>query len=114
MNTLSATLAQANRGWAQIVGSPMFLIMILILVMWIFMMKSKRNQDRRRQELLNQIKKGDRIQTIGGILGTVVEVRDQDDEIVVKVDESSNTKMRFIRAAIHRVIGEDKDKGQTK
>jgi preprotein translocase subunit YajC len=40
------------------------------------------------------------------VLGTVVDVRD--NEVVVKVDESSNTKMTFIRSAIHRVISEKK------
>ena len=43
---------------------------------------------------------------IGGILGTVVEARDTD--VLLKVDESSNTKIRFSRNAIHRVVDEDK------
>jgi preprotein translocase subunit YajC len=41
------------------------------------------------------------VQTIGGILGAVVEVRDED--VVLKVDESSNTKIRVIRDAIKSV-----------
>jgi preprotein translocase subunit YajC len=56
--------------------------------------------------MLGQLKKGDRIQTIGGVLGTVVEARDT--EVLVKVDESSNTKIRFARSAIHRVLEDDK------
>jgi preprotein translocase subunit YajC len=56
--------------------------------------------------MLSELKKGDRVQTIGGILGTVVEARDT--EILVKVDESSNAKIRFSRSAIHRVIEEEK------
>jgi preprotein translocase subunit YajC len=71
------------------------------------MMRSKKNQDRSRQDMLKQLKRGDRIQTIGGIIGTVVEARE--DEVLVKVDESSNTKLRFVRSAIHRVIT-DSDK----
>ena len=44
----------------------------------------------------------------------VVQIRDvqkprpQADEVLVKVDESSNTKIRFSRSAIHRVVEEDK------
>ena len=56
--------------------------------------------------MLDTLKKGDRVQTIGGVLGTVVEARDTD--VLVKVDESSNTKIRFSRNAIHRVLDEDK------
>ena len=55
---------------------------------------------------INQLKRGDRIQTIGGILGTVVESRE--DEVIVKVDESSNTKIHFTRSAIHRVLDGEK------
>ena len=54
--------------------------------------------------MLGGLKKGDRIQTIGGILGTVVEARETD--VLVKVDESSNTKIRFSRSAMHRVVDE--------
>jgi preprotein translocase subunit YajC len=43
--------------------------------------------------------------TAGGILGSVVEVRDT--EVVLKVDESSNTKIKFTRDAIKRVLTED-------
>jgi preprotein translocase YajC subunit len=42
--------------------------------------------------------------TIGGIVGTVVATRD--DEVVLKVDESTNTKMTFVRKAIQRVLPE--------
>ena len=57
-------------------------------------------------ESLKQLKRGDRIQTIGGILGNVLRV--EENRIEVKVDETNNTKMWFTRNAIHRVIDEDK------
>jgi len=104
LTTALAILAQQAPQWVNIFRSPLTLVFVLIIFMWIFMINSKRKQDRRRQDMLKQIKKGDRIQTIGGILGTVVEVREQDDEVVVKVDESSNAKIRFIRGAISRVV----------
>lgn len=114
MNLLSEIIAAGGPQFLQFFATVPGLLLVLVVVMWIFMIKSKKAQDRKRQELLNQVKKGDRIQTIGGILGTVVEVREQDDEVVVKIDESTNTKMRFVRAAIHRVIADDKEKAQAK
>ena len=92
--------------WAKLFTDPIWMIIILMMVFYIFMMRSKRGQDRKRQDMLAQLKKGDRIQTIGGILGTVVEARDAD--VLVKVDESSNTKIRFARSAIQRVVEEEK------
>lgn len=84
-----------------------FLPWILIAVaFYFFLLRPKNKQEKQRVAMLNSLKKGDRIQTIGGILGTVVESRD--DEVVVKVDETSNTKLTFSRSAIHRVREEEK------
>lgn len=91
--------------WAQMIQSPMFVLILIMAVMWFFVLRGKRNQDKQRKDMLSQLKKGDRIQTIGGIIGTVVEARE--DSVLVKVDESNNTKIRFSRAAIHRVLPED-------
>lgn len=87
-------------GWTQFI--PLILI---VVIFYFFVIRSKRTQDKKRNEMLNQLKKGDRIQTIGGVLGTVVEARE--DDVLVKVDESSNTKIRFARSAIHRVVNEE-------
>lgn len=91
-------------GWLMFLQSFGPLILILV-VFWFLVIGSKRKQDRQRREMLESIKKGDRVQTIGGILGTVLDVRE--DRLVLKVDESSNTKISFARSAIHRVLGED-------
>jgi preprotein translocase subunit YajC len=54
--------------------------------------------------MVQSLKKNDRVRTIGGILGTVMDVRD--DEIVLKIDEATNTKMRVIPAAIATVLSD--------
>lgn len=82
--------------------SPMTLLIIGLIVLYFFVFKSKRSQDKTRKNMLSQLKRGDKVQTIGGILGTVLEARD--GEVLLKVDEGSNTKMRFTRSAIHRVV----------
>lgn len=118
MNSLIAILAQASQtpqgqqapGWAAFVSSPIFLMLLILVVFYFFMIRSKRQQDQKRQEMLGTLKKGDRVQTIGGILGSVIEARE--DEVVVKVDESSNTKIRFARSAIHRVVDSEKPQGK--
>jgi preprotein translocase subunit YajC len=96
----------ARPWWAGIFGNQFFPIILIMVVLYVFMIRSKKNQERQRREVLAQLKRGDRVQTIGGVLGTVVEARD--DEVLLKVDEGSNTKMRFTRAAIHRVLEAEK------
>ncbi|MCA9202739.1 MAG: preprotein translocase subunit YajC [Pirellulaceae bacterium] len=91
---------------------------ILIGVLFYFMIF--RTERRRRAEvasMLDQLKKNDRVVTIGGIFGTVVNVSGS-DEVTIRVDENSNTRLRVQRSAIARVITDDggttKDKDKDK
>ncbi len=93
--------------WTQ----PMLPILIGIMVLYFLMFRSRKGKDKQRQSLLEKLKKGDRVQTIGGIIGTVIEARET--EVLLKVDETSNTKIRFSRNAIHRVLDED-NKSETR
>ena len=96
----------AAPAWFKIFGNSYFpLIVCVVLLMWL-MSKSKGSKDKTRQEMLKQLKRGDRIQTIGGILGTVL--RTEENRVEVKVDETNNTKMWFTRSAIHQVLNDEK------
>lgn len=85
---------------------PLFLI---IGVFWWWISRGRSKERKRFENMLSSMQRNDRVQTIGGILGTVVEVRD--DEVIVKVDETSNTKMRFNRGAIKEVIRDSQTGG---
>ena len=75
-----------------------------VFLLYIFMGRSKRKQAAKRKEMLSGLKKGAKITTIGGIVGTVVEVRD--NEVTVKVDETNNARLKLARWAI-RGIGDE-------
>ncbi len=92
--------------WYDFIHNPMFPLILIVAIFYIFMFRSKKGQDKEREKNLKEMKRGDRVQTIGGILGTIVEARDTD--VVVKVDEGNNTKIKFARSAIHRILEEDK------
>jgi preprotein translocase subunit YajC len=104
--TAPATGGSAAPGWFQLLQGPLFPLMVGVLILYLFVFRSKRQTDKKRTNMLSSLKRGDKVQTIGGILGTVVEARDTD--VLLKVDESSNTKIRFSRSAIHRVVEEEK------
>jgi preprotein translocase subunit YajC len=87
-------------------AGPMMPFILLIILMYVFMFRSKKGQEKKRQDLINALKKGDEVQTIGGEFGRVMETRD--DRILIKVDESSNTKIWYARSAIHRVVTGEK------
>lgn len=85
-------------------GLPLMLLVFLALMFGMTMF-GQRKEKKKRAAMLASMKKNDKVVTIGGIIGTVVEVKD--NEVIVKVDESSNTRMRFSRSAIQGIISEE-------
>ena len=81
-------------------------ILLLVAIFYVFMFRTKKGEQNKRQQMINAMKKGDEVQTIGGEFGRVLEVRD--DRVQLKVDESSNTKIWYARTAIHRVVSAEK------
>ena len=90
-------------------ANPQNMFLIIVFGMLMFFLwsssKQKRNDQKQRDDMLKNMKRGDRVMTAGGILGNVVDVRDT--EVVLKVDESTNTKIKFSRDAIKRVLADD-------
>ncbi|MFO0963283.1 MAG: preprotein translocase subunit YajC [Phycisphaerales bacterium] len=88
---------------AQPASGSAFMIMMLVLlgVMVAFSVVNARRDKKKRESLLASIKKHDKVLTIGGVMGTVVEVKD--DVVVLKVDETSNTRITFTKGSISQV-----------
>ena len=84
-------------------------LVLMMVVLYFFMFRGPKKKQAQHKQMLNAMKKNDRVRTIGGIIGTVVDVRE--DEVVLKIDETSNTKMKFTRGAIATVYS-DEETGQ--
>ena len=80
-------------------------LIILMIFMYFILLRGPKKKQEKHNNLVKSIKKNDRIQTIGGIIGTVIEVRDK--EIIIKIDESSNTRMRITKGAVGSVLTEE-------
>ncbi|MCO6437643.1 MAG: preprotein translocase subunit YajC [Phycisphaerae bacterium] len=105
------TMAQgAPAGGSGQPGSAGGLFMLAILAAFmVFMLLSARSQkkreERERESLLGSLAKNDRVLTVGGIIGTIVSIKES--EVVLKVDESTNTKMTFAKSAVQRIINDE-------
>ncbi|MCZ6653896.1 MAG: preprotein translocase subunit YajC [Planctomycetota bacterium] len=100
--------AQPGGGAGKPAGGAGNFLLPMAFAMFVFWFFLFRGQGRKKKELAKMIqglKKNDRVVTIGGIVGTVVTAKE--DEIVVRVDETNNTKMTFVRQSIQRVINSD-------
>ncbi len=101
MNLLIATAASPE-------ANPLISFAPLIFIFAIFYFLLIRPQQKRQQELqkvVDGIKKGDRVVTAGGIIGTVTSL--QNDYVVIKVGDNDNTKMEVLKSAITGLRTED-------
>ncbi|MFA5293699.1 MAG: preprotein translocase subunit YajC [Phycisphaerae bacterium] len=77
-------------------------IVLIFGVMYFLMFRGPKKQRQQQEQMVRSLKKNDRVQTVGGIFGTVLEV--SDTEITLKIDESNNTKIKILPSAIGKVI----------
>ena len=78
-----------------------FVPMILIFVVFYFLLiRPQRKKDKEAKAMLDNLKVGDRICTIGGIYGTIVRIKD--DMLTIEVGEQK-TQMVFARWAVRNV-----------
>ena len=68
-------------------------IVIIMVIFWMIMFRPRAKEQKQREQMLGQMKKHDKVMTIGGIIGTVMEVRE--NEVIVKVDDNTNARMKF-------------------
>jgi preprotein translocase subunit YajC len=80
----------------------MFIMLGLLVVMIIVSTLGPRRERKKREAMIASIKKHDRVQTVGGVIGAIVEVKP--DFVVLKVDESANTRITFARSAIQQIL----------
>ncbi len=89
-------------------GAPLFIGMILFVGVFFYMTsRSQRREKATKAKMIENLAKNDRVMTIGGVIGTVVAVKEH--EVTVKVDEATNTRMTFIKRSIQQVITSDDD-----
>ena len=96
---------EGQRSFMDGLGSmaPMLIIMaVLIYFMW----RGQKKEQKRRQEMIDGVKVGDKVVTIGGIYGEVVNVKDQ--SFIVKIAE--NTRIELMKSAVSSVPAGEEEK----
>ena len=77
----TAPAAQAGSQW-----SMWIMLALIFVVMWFFMIRPQRKQQKELQNFRDSLKKGDKVVTVGGIYGTVDEIKEGSVLIVVDKD----------------------------
>lgn len=75
-------------------------LVLIFVVFWFMLIRPQRKKDKQVKEMLNNLKAGDRVCTIGGIYGTIVGIKD--DTVTLSVGRE-NTNMVIARWGIRSV-----------
>ena len=102
MNILYLLPAKAAAPKAGSSWSMWIMLALVFVVMWFFMIRPQRKQQKELDNFRKSLKKGDKVVTIGGIFGTVVEIKE--DSILMEVD--NNVKIRVSKNALVKDFAE--------
>ncbi len=94
--------AQPGQVWTLLV--PFVVIGLLFYFIMIRPDRKKRDDVAKMQ---TNLKKNDKIVTIGGIVGVVVNAPQDGEEVTIRVDENSSARIRILRSAISRIVTEE-------
>jgi len=92
-------------------GGLMTLLFPFLVIGLLFYFLMIRPEKRKRAEVArmqDELRKNDRIVTIGGIMGVVVNTHKESHEVTIRVDDNNNTRIRILRSAISRVVTDEK------
>ena len=96
---------QAQQGGS---GIAAFLPFILIMfIIYFLMIRPQTKRQKEKDEMWKNIKKGDKVITMGGIYGVVQGFKGQNSQVIIKVD--NNTNLTLNKTAIAGLAGKIKD-----
>ena len=76
-------------------------LILIVLVMYMFILRPQARKQKERQKMLDTVKKGDEIVTVGGVHGKVVGTKNEEKILIVKVDD--NVKLEVDRTAVSSI-----------
>ncbi len=83
-------------GEASLFASPIFLMIIMIAIFYFLLIRPQQKQQKEVQKMRDNLKRGDRVITNGGMYGTVISL----DDTSVTLEISEKTKVKFLRSAV--------------
>lgn len=80
-------------------------ILIVVVIFWLLVFRPASRERKERESQIKALKKHDKVITNAGIHGTVMSL--DDESVVLRIDDKNNVRVRFSRAAIWQVLGDD-------
>jgi preprotein translocase subunit YajC len=87
-------------------GGLLFPLALFALFYFVVIFPMSRRQKKEQATIMASMKRGTKVATASGIIGTIVNIKDGEDEVVIR---SEDAKIRVLRSAVTRVLGQDEN-----
>lgn len=105
MILMNLTLAEAAPQGGGMTFTIIYII-VMIVIFYFLLIRPNKKRQRQMQNMLDSMRKGDEIVTIGGIMGKIFDIR---QDCVIITTSADETKMKFEKTAIARVLTQHDD-----
>ncbi|MDB0006689.1 preprotein translocase subunit YajC [Flavobacteriales bacterium] len=86
-------------------GNPLIFFVLVFGVFWFFMIRPQVKKQKQERKFREEMKKGDKVVTTGGLHGKVVEI----SEKIVKIDVSNGMVLKFEKTCVSADLSQTKD-----
>ncbi len=86
-------------------NSSLMWLLVFVALTYFLMIRPQSKQKKKRQDMLNNLEKKDKIITIGGIHGTIVSLKDEDNLMVVEI--APNVRITMQRSAVGSILTDE-------
>ena len=107
---LSLMAADPSASTSGSTATTLVTFVLIILIFYFLIIRPQKKKDKEAKAMIEAMKKGDKVVTIGGIHGTVIAVKDA--TVVIKVDDSA--RIEFSKSAISSVLSKGGEKPAAK
>jgi preprotein translocase subunit YajC len=76
-------------------------IIAMFLVLYFLLIRPQQRRQKTRNSMLSTLKKGDKVVTIGGLHGTIMEMDDDANTVILRVNDT--TKLTFDRSSVNAI-----------
>jgi preprotein translocase subunit YajC len=104
LSSISLSLAMAGSGSGSS-GNPIAAILpmfAIIIVMYLLMILPQQRKQKEHRKMLENIQKGDKVITAGGLVGSIAGIKEKENTVILKV--SDTTKIEILRSSIAQIV----------
>ena len=94
---------EGSSGTAGIISLLPFVL--IFFVIYFLMIRPQIKRQKETKNMLGNLKKGDKVITTGGMIGTIAGIKEKDNIVILKVDQ--NVKIEMLKTGVARVINKE-------